>query len=132
MSKPIIPMRVFVKDVSQSHAVELSSCTAGAAFNTTNLRPRSGSQSGQAVCKLGIRLGYSRTFQIRGDPNLRTYRKHRPVTRRTLSTVAITVLAVLGLTGCSIGAITDLIQGKEDVFSISVGDCFNDDTAAVE
>ncbi|WP_168220103.1 MULTISPECIES: septum formation family protein [unclassified Salinibacterium] len=54
------------------------------------------------------------------------------MTRRTLPVLALSSLAVLGLTGCSIAAMTDLFQGKEDVFSIAVGDCFNDDTAAVE
>lgn len=50
----------------------------------------------------------------------------------TASIIALTGILTLALTGCSVGAITNLIEGKEDVFSIKVGDCFNDDTSDAE
>ncbi|MCW4386600.1 septum formation family protein [Salinibacterium sp. SYSU T00001] len=58
------------------------------------------------------------------------------MTRHAIAATALAAATVIALTGCSIGAIsqsiTNAVEGKEDVFSIEVGDCFNDDTGAVE
>lgn len=48
------------------------------------------------------------------------------MTRASLTATALAALLALGLTGCSIDAVTDIVEGKEDVFSLEVGDCFND------
>lgn len=47
---------------------------------------------------------------------------------RTAATLAASVALIAGLTGCS--AISSLISGEDDVYSLGVGDCFdsNDST----
>jgi hypothetical protein len=42
--------------------------------------------------------------------------------------LATSALAVVSLSGCSaVGSLTDLVEGKSDVFSLGIGDCFNDE-----
>ena len=42
--------------------------------------------------------------------------------------LATSALAVVSLSGCgTIGSLTDLVEGKSDVFSLGIGDCFNDE-----
>lgn len=54
------------------------------------------------------------------------------MTRKILTAAVIAITAICGLTACSVNAITDLIEGKQDVFSLKTGDCFNDEAAASE
>ena len=51
---------------------------------------------------------------------------------RTATAVAAAALLVVGLSGC--GAISNLITGEDDVFTIAVGDCFdsNEETESGE
>jgi len=46
---------------------------------------------------------------------------------RTASVLAVASALVVGLTGC--GAITSLIGGEDDVFTLAVGDCFDNTEA---
>jgi hypothetical protein len=50
-----------------------------------------------------------------------------------LSSAAVAATLILGLSGCSVvGQVMDAAQGKADVFTLSVGDCTNDDAFASE
>lgn len=48
----------------------------------------------------------------------------------TAAAVATAAALVVGLTGC--GAISGLIGGEDDVFSLAVGDCFDTDSLTAE
>jgi hypothetical protein len=56
------------------------------------------------------------------------------MTRRSvLAAAGLAGILALSLTGCGVAnTVTNLVEGKEDVFTIEVGDCFNDDTSATE
>ena len=48
--------------------------------------------------------------------------------RRFVALFGASLAALVSLSGCSaLGSLTDLAEGKSDVFSLAVGDCFNDE-----
>ena len=55
-----------------------------------------------------------------------------PTSRLRFGLIAVPAAIIISLTGCSaIGQVTDLVEGKSDVFTLAVGDCFNDEAGEV-
>jgi len=53
-----------------------------------------------------------------------------PSTRKSFALLAASVAAMMSLAGCgAAGSVLDLVEGKSDVFTLAVGDCFNDEDA---